>query len=167
MTALGFLETRGLLAAITGADAMLKAAHVTLVDQTRVGAGLVTMTVAGEVAAVQAALDAGAAAVRAVADGTLVSRHVIARPDEGLRAVVAVCAAGDEGAEDVAAVAPLETAPVTAGRHYDSGQLKRMNVAGLRQIVTDKGLMSAEDTGRAGKKELIAAITAAYRQEEE
>ena len=78
MQALGMIETRGLLASIEAADAMLKAADVTLLDRTKVGGGLVTISVTGDVAAVKAAVDAGAAAAERLGDGLLVTQHVIA-----------------------------------------------------------------------------------------
>lgn len=81
MSALGFIETYALLPAIEAADAMLKAADVRLVEKSLAGGGLVTITVAGEVAAVKAAVDAGTAAVARIQGAKLVSRHVIARPD--------------------------------------------------------------------------------------
>ena len=76
--ALGMVETRGLTAAIEAADAMVKAANVTLVGKEFVGGGLVTVMVRGDVGAVKAATDAGAAAAQRV--GELVSVHVIPRP---------------------------------------------------------------------------------------
>jgi len=76
--ALGMVETRGLVGAIEAADAMVKAANVTLVGKEQVGAGLVTVMVRGDVGAVKAAVDAGAASARAV--GEVVSIHVIPRP---------------------------------------------------------------------------------------
>ncbi|MBB16951.1 ethanolamine utilization protein EutM [Candidatus Poribacteria bacterium] len=76
--ALGLIETRGLVGAINAADAMVKAAPVTLVGQEQVGGGLVTVMVRGDVGAVQAATEAGAEAARTV--GELVSVHVIPRP---------------------------------------------------------------------------------------
>ena len=82
--ALGMIETKGLVAAIEAADAMVKAAKVTLLGREKVGGGLVTVLVRGEVGAVKAATDAGAAAARRV--GELVSVHVIPRPhDQVLR----------------------------------------------------------------------------------
>lgn len=78
--ALGFIETKGLIAAIEGADAMLKAANVTLVDRVFVKGGLVTIIIEGDVGAVKAATDAGAAAAQRV--GELISVHVIPRPHE-------------------------------------------------------------------------------------
>ena len=76
--ALGMVETRGLVAAIEAADAMVKAANVTLVGSEKIGSGLVSVMVRGDVGAVKAATDAGAAAASRV--GELVSVHVIPRP---------------------------------------------------------------------------------------
>jgi len=76
--ALGMIETRGLVAAIEAADAMVKAANVTLVGKEQIGSGLVTVMVRGDVGAVKAATDAGSAAAERV--GELVSVHVIPRP---------------------------------------------------------------------------------------
>ena len=76
--ALGMVETRGLTAAIEAADAMTKSAEVRLVGTEKIGSGLVTVMVRGDVAAVKAATDAGAAAAGKV--GNLVSVHVIPRP---------------------------------------------------------------------------------------
>ena len=78
--ALGMVETRGLVAAIEAADAMLKAANVTLVGTEKIGSGLVTVMVRGDVGAVKAATDAGVAAAERV--GELISVHVIPRPHE-------------------------------------------------------------------------------------
>lgn len=76
--ALGMIETKGLVAAIEAADAMVKAANVTLIGKEYAGGGLVTVMVRGDVGAVKAATDAGAAAAQKV--GELVSVHVIPRP---------------------------------------------------------------------------------------
>ena len=78
MKALGMIETRGLVAAIEAADAMVKAANVSLQCKEHVGGGLVTVMVRGDVGAVKAATDAGAAAAERV--GELISVHVIPRP---------------------------------------------------------------------------------------
>jgi microcompartment protein CcmL/EutN len=80
--ALGMIETRGLIGSIEAADAMLKAANVSLVSQEKVDAALVTVLVKGDVGAVQAAIDAGKEAAARV--GELVSAHVIPHPDEGI-----------------------------------------------------------------------------------
>ena len=84
--ALGMIETRGLVGAIEAADAMVKAASVTLIGQTKAGGGLVTTLVRGEVGAVKAATDAGAVAANKVGD--VVSVHVIARPHDELEAIL-------------------------------------------------------------------------------
>lgn len=80
--AIGFVETMGLVAGTEAADAMVKAANVTLVSRQQVGGGLITIIVAGDVGAVQAAVDAGSAAASAV--GRVVSAHVIPRPHEDI-----------------------------------------------------------------------------------
>ena len=77
---LGMIETKGLVGAIEAADAMVKAANVQLVGKEQVGGGLVTVMVRGDVGAVKAATDAGAAAAERV--GELISVHVIPRPHE-------------------------------------------------------------------------------------
>ena len=76
--ALGMVETKGLVGAIEAADAMVKAANVTLVGYEKIGSGLVTVMVRGDVGAVKASTDAGAASAAAV--GEVVSTHVIPRP---------------------------------------------------------------------------------------
>ncbi|MFB0920845.1 MAG: propanediol utilization microcompartment protein PduA [Oscillospiraceae bacterium] len=76
--ALGMVETKGLVGAIEAADAMVKAANVVLIGYEKIGSGLVTVMVRGDVGAVKAATDAGSAAASAV--GEVVSVHVIARP---------------------------------------------------------------------------------------
>lgn len=86
MEALGMVECMGLVAMIEAADAMVKAANVTLVGYEKIDAGLVTAIVRGEVGAVKSAVDAGAAAASRV--GTVVATHVIPRPhsdvDQGI-----------------------------------------------------------------------------------
>ncbi len=88
MKALGLIETMGLTVAIEAADAMLKAADVRLLERVFVGSGLVTVSVTGEVSAVQASVDAGVAAVKRICAKQLVSRHVIPRPDSTLEGVI-------------------------------------------------------------------------------
>lgn len=76
--AIGMIETRGYVAAVTAADAMVKSANVTITGQQEVGAGLVAIMVKGDVGAIKAAVEAGAEAANSV--GEVVSTHVIARP---------------------------------------------------------------------------------------
>ena len=84
--ALGMVETRGLVAAIEAADAMVKAANVTLVGTERIGSGLVTVMVRGDVGAVKAATEAGAEAGSKL--GELVSVHVIPRPHNDVEKIL-------------------------------------------------------------------------------
>ena len=84
--ALGLIETRGLVGAIEAADAMVKAANVTLVGYQHAGGGLVSVMVRGDVGAVQAATESGSAAAARV--GELVSVHVIPRPHGDVEAIL-------------------------------------------------------------------------------
>ena len=84
--ALGLVETKGLIGSIEAADAMVKAANVYLVGKEFVGGGLVTVMVRGDVGAVKAATDAGAAAAQRV--GELISVHVIPRPHGEVEAIL-------------------------------------------------------------------------------
>ena len=86
LNALGMIETKGLVAAIEAADAMVIAANVTLVGKEHVGGGLVTILVRGDVGAVKAATDAGAAAAERV--GELLSVHVIPRPHNEIESIL-------------------------------------------------------------------------------
>src|SRR5512140_2255334 len=101
--ALGLIETRGLIGAIEAADAATKAADVELVGRERADAGLMTIKIRGDVAAVRAAVDAGAAAAQRV--GELVSMHVIPRPDDETESIIL---------ETDPAPAPVKPAPRTA-----------------------------------------------------
>ncbi len=96
MIALGTVETKGLVGAVEAADAMLKAARVTLLGKEKVGGGFVTVLVRGEVGAVKAATDAGAAAAKRV--GELVSVHVIPRPHDEVEAILPKKHGGADGA---------------------------------------------------------------------
>ena len=86
LQALGMIETKGLIGAIEAADAMVKAANVKLIGKVHVGGGLVTVMVRGDVGAVKAATDAGAAAASRV--GELLSVHVIPRPHDDVEFIL-------------------------------------------------------------------------------
>ena len=86
MDSYGYVETLGLVTAIEAADAMVKAANVTLIGKEHVGGGLVTVLVRGDVGAVKAATDAGAAAAERV--GELISIHVIPRPHSEVETIL-------------------------------------------------------------------------------
>ncbi|MBS4216481.1 MULTISPECIES: BMC domain-containing protein [Neobacillus] len=85
-SALGMIETKGLVGAVEAADAMVKAADVSLVGKVQVGGGLVTVLVRGDVGAVKAATEAGAAAASKV--GELISVHVIPRPHSDIELIL-------------------------------------------------------------------------------
>ncbi len=98
--ALGFIETRSLVAALQAADTMVKSAEVKIVDFNYVGSGIVAVVVAGEVAAVKAAVENGTAAAGAL--GEIISTNVIARPhDEVDRLLEDVLDGGDANAESI------------------------------------------------------------------
>ncbi|MDR2183564.1 MAG: BMC domain-containing protein [Clostridiales bacterium] len=92
LKALGMVETKGLVGAVEAADAMVKAANVSLIGKTLVGGGLVTVMVRGDVGAVKAATDAGAAAAGKV--GELISVHVIPRPHGDVEFILPTLDAG-------------------------------------------------------------------------
>lgn len=143
--ALGLLETFGLVAAIEAADAMLKASDVRLVRQQRTVPGLVTHFVAGETAAVQSAVDAGAAAAERV--GRVVGRHVIPRPsDDVWRLLVGVPSAR---------TASRPAAGSDAADDYDD-----LTVRELRSLARDRDddRLSGRAIARASKDELVAFL---------
>jgi len=86
LEALGMIETRGLVAAIEAADAMAKAAEVAIIGTEKIGSGLVSVLVRGEVAACKSAVEAGAAAASKL--GELVAVHVIARPHQDVEKIL-------------------------------------------------------------------------------
>ncbi|MCP3459357.1 BMC domain-containing protein [Bradyrhizobium sp. CCGUVB23] len=86
LQALGLVETKGLVAAIQAADAMVKAANVKLVTKQQPGGGLISIIVQGDVGTVKAAVDAGVAAANQI--GQVVSAHVIPRPHDGMEEIL-------------------------------------------------------------------------------
>ena len=97
MIALGMVETRGLVGSIEAADAMVKAANVVLIGSEYTGGGFVTVMVRGDVGAVKAATDAGAAAAKRVGD--LVSAHVIPRPHDNVEMILPQNEKGSSGGQ--------------------------------------------------------------------
>ena len=104
MEALGMVECFGLVAMIEAADAMVKSANVTLVGYEKIDAGLVTAIVRGEVGAVKAAVDAGAAAARRV--GTVTAVHVIPRPHDDVDKSVPVLKTGETTRKKISGSVP-------------------------------------------------------------
>ncbi|MEM0961433.1 MAG: BMC domain-containing protein [Bacteroidota bacterium] len=147
-SALGLLETLGLVAAVEAADAMLKTAEVSLVRQQRTNPGLVTHLVVGETAAVRAAVDAGAAAADRV--GKVVARHVIPRPaDDVWRRLVGI-------GPDSSALDPAGDAR-QPGDEYAS-----MTVRDLRTLARERDheTFSGRAISRASKDDLVAFLRA-------
>ena len=140
-TALGLIETRGLIGAIEAADAMVKAADVRLVRKEVTVGALVTVQIVGEVAAVQAAVEAGRQAAERV--GEVVSVHVIARPDDAVRTLQGLDAAPSPGA--------------SSANPASEEELSRLTVRELRVLargVTGFSLQG-RDIARAAKQQLI------------
>ena len=94
LQALGMIETKGLVASVEAADAMVKAANVKLIGNVHVGGGLVTVMVRGDVGAVKSATDAGAAAAERV--GELISVHVIPRPHDDVEYILPTLKGSDK-----------------------------------------------------------------------
>ena len=111
LEALGMVETKGFVGAVEAADAMVKAANVQLLGKEYIGAGYVTVFVRGDVGAVKAATDAGAAAARRV--GELISVHVIPRPHAEVERVLPVSRTG---------FSPDETSQLPSGARGQLGQ---------------------------------------------
>lgn len=165
--ALGMVETRGLVAAIEAADAMVKAADVHLLRYTRVQGGLIMVEVEGEVAAVKAAVDAGAAAAARV--GELISIHVIPRPDPQVAAMERMdgfrgpppAPGPAAGADPVARLRerlPAGDAALLAG----VANLAQLSVQTLRRIaraLPEIGL-SRQSIRDGNKEQLVAALLA-------
>ncbi len=172
MTALGLIETKGLLAAVESADVMLKTADVRLLEKHIVGGGLVTVTVAGEVAAVKVSVEAAGAAVRRIRADALVSAHVIARPDPELAGIMALggtcasVAASSAGRVQAGGGAKAAAKAESGAKSMlrDTAFLKKMGVGKLRQLaLTLDGLpLTKEEIASASRAELLEAITRVY-----
>ncbi|WP_419176663.1 BMC domain-containing protein [Desulfosediminicola sp.] len=172
MTALGFIETEGLLAAVEAADTMVKAADVRLVEKNIVGDGLVTITVSGEVSAVQTAVEAGKAAVCRLDKSALVADNVIARAYEEVARIVAVerpvapipaAAPQHEAAPETTAQTEIEevdTPEIKQPKRYKISELKKTEISMLRQMAFEMSELSltTEEIKAATKMKLIEAI---------
>lgn len=145
--ALGVVETRGLVAGVEAADAMLKAAGVRLISRTRTNAALITVAVQGDVAAVRAAVDAARAAAERV--GHVLSAHVIARPADGVVARLL---------DAPPAARPPAGPPARAASGED---LAAHTVRELRALARSRELdgVAGRAISRATKDELVALLT--------
>ena len=127
MTAVGMIETRGLVGAITAADAAVKTADVHLLGTERVDAALVTVTITGDVAAVQAAVEAGAAAAEEA--GELVAQHVIPRPHDEVSTIFDYTAQNKNHPSTSSSYHDEKEAPA-----YTIEDLEAMRVVELRRL---------------------------------
>ncbi|KJJ73212.1 BMC domain-containing protein [Clostridium sp. FS41] len=121
MQALGLIETKGLLAAIEAADAMLKAADVSILETIKVGGGRMNVSVTGDVAAVKAAVDAAGAAVERLGAGLLLSSHVIPWPHEELETVIGGPPPGKPPTGGIGAEGDAESTEDAAGAEGAAG----------------------------------------------
>ncbi len=152
--ALGLIETRGLVAAIEAADAMMKAANVRLLGKEVTAAALVTVSVEGETGAVRASVSAGATAAERV--GELVSSHVIPRPhDETDRVLI-----HPGGRSGPPTPTPADDAPPTETSVPSQQELASLPVRELRDIArrTAGFGLQGRDISRATKEQLLAAF---------
>lgn len=153
MNALGMIELYGKVAAVEALDSALKAANVSLVNVTRVGAGLVTVMITGDVGAVKAAIEAAEASARKV--GTVVAVHVIPRP------TVAV-------AEMVGKKPTLSPVKIAEKKpSLKSDKLEELKVVELRSMARELGIvdMTRKEIKFANKEELLVAIRKYLEQE--
>ncbi len=171
MKALGMIETQGLVASIEAADAMVKAANVELFSKECVGGGLVTVMVRGDVGAVKAATDAGAAAAEKV--GRLVSVHVIPRPHEEVEWIlepVPTQKAPQNPPQEAAPTPPPpktgEPEPKKKAPEPPEDELAGMSVVKLRVLARELGLtsMTRREIRFGKKEELIEAIRQFQKQ---
>ncbi|MGV6996185.1 BMC domain-containing protein [Desulfovibrio sp. QI0430] len=179
MLALGLVETRGLIGAIEAADAMLKAADVRLLEKSLASGGLVTITIAGEVAAVQSSVDAAAASIARIEGAECVSRHVIPRPDAELehilllqpRSIEIEAAAPAEAAQEgqTSMTDPADKAkPATQAAPPSKEKLSGMSINKLRQLARDLQVpLTSGQIVSSDKKTLIDAICRAALKEKE
>ena len=165
MLALGLIETKGLVGAIDAADAMLKAADVHLLEKTLATGGLVTITIAGEVAAVQASIDAARASLARIEGVQVISHHVIPRPDDELNHIMQLQPRIEEYNADFNGAAPVSanrTAAVNTtadAENVSMEQCKAMTTNKLRQLATRLGTsLTRDQIASANKQTLLKAI---------
>ena len=148
-TALGLVETKGLVAGIEACDAMLKAANVRLVGMEQTVPALITIKIVGETAAVRSSVDAGAAAAERV--GAVVARHVIPRPADDVRAIF------------LEEETPRPSAPPIPGTSsVDTTDYDAMTVRELRDLARERDdfPLRGREISRATKDQLVALLAA-------
>ncbi|MCL2865419.1 MAG: BMC domain-containing protein [Lachnospiraceae bacterium] len=169
MKALGMIEVYGYLTAVEALDRALKTANVTFVNLGQAKGGMVSVFVSGDVAAVQAAMEAARTAAGQV--GRIVSVHVIPRPADGI--VEKLISRQEALVEEIAEVVktesvrkPVEVTPVKKVAKKTEEELKTMTVAALRKFVRDIGKagLSSEEIRFAKKQDLILTILNVYKK---
>jgi microcompartment protein CcmL/EutN len=161
--ALGMIETKGMVALIEATDAMLKAANVTFAGWEKVGSGLVTVFVEGDVAAAKAATDAGAAAARRV--GELSSVQVIARPHDELAPFYQPPPKNGESNDDTSALGLIETRGQVGLVEASDAMCKAAGVRLIKQIEIGGGYVTAVVRGDVGSvRAAVDAGAAAARR---
>jgi microcompartment protein CcmL/EutN len=155
--ALGLVETKGLVAAIEAADAMVKAAKVDLLGIETTVAALITVQISGETAAVQAAVDAGVQAAARV--GEVLGSHVIPRPSVDLAVLQNLTSASSSAAESPAG-ASSENQQSVSGELPDADHLSKMTVRELRKVARNASGLSIQgrEIARANKQQLLDAL---------
>ncbi len=156
-TALGMIETRGLVPAIEAADAMVKTAEVRIVAVEQTVAALITIHVYGETAAVQAAVDAGRAAAERI--GPVLSAHVIPRPDSEVRALVEAEAQSSGRTQRRDSAGTVPGAPSASS--WGPETLESMTVRELRNLArnTPGFPLQGREIAMANKKQLIDLLS--------
>ncbi|MFT5700838.1 MAG: ethanolamine utilization protein EutM [Desulforhopalus sp.] len=182
MSALGLIETKGLVAAIEAADAMVKSADVQIIERHQVGGGLVTIIVTGEVSAVKAAVDAAIVAVARIDGGQLISSHVIPRPYDEISSIIVAEKKDPKPAQQrtpestsapepdpvkkdsmsatVEEASEIKVPELKQQKSYTLSELQKLSVSKLRSIAEGfEGIsLSREAIKTAAKKKLIEAI---------
>ena len=139
MQAIGMIETKGLLASIEAADAMVKSANVNILEKVYIGGGYVSITITGDIGAVKSAVDAGVSAVNRLNEKSLVSHHVIARPHYDLESIIETTPAIDRKEKDSKQVIPEEIASEDS---YDKGKLPIEEIDKIDKNLEEKSLVN-------------------------
>ena len=166
MKAIGMIETYGLVASIEAADAMVKAASVTINAKSKIGSGLVTVAVTGDVGAVKAAVDAGLAAASKI--GTVISFHVIPRPISGIGKVLFDSVPQESAVPphvDMEAVENIDMLAAKDDNQEQQSALSPINTDGLkvpqlRSLLSELegNPLSPDEIKSANREKLIKAI---------
>lgn len=139
MQAIGLIETKGLIASIEAADSMLKAADVRLIKKEKVTGGITTIIVEGDVGAVKAAVDAGAAEVCKLGENFLRSKHVIARPSDELELIVDKKTVKQENTEDFSKEKTIEEKEEIKEEVKEEKKLEEEKNNKLDNLLKEKG----------------------------